>query len=219
MFFPALELALFFGRGKDNSKFPPGSGGTKPGHKPPPTLWFQAMAAMFFILNVFYILSIMDTLVTPRPMFIGSMGIVAATYQVWHTLPLSRFTNIIKISLQKVYGAAKLTTVLCVVCSAFQFLHHIPQLHSSELHSSELLATDIKFFLVTVVVEYTCIFWVYVNVPESTPRVNKFVRLGQVFSAITIITALVLYLLHRWGIVDSELIVLVCNTIIAVFKY
>lgn len=171
------------------------------------------MAAMFFILDVFYILSIMDTFVTLRPMFIGSMGIVAATYQVWHTLPLSRFTNIIKISLQKVYGAAKPTTVLCVVCSAFQFQHHILQ-----LHSSELLTTDIKFFLVTVVVEYTCIFWVYVNVPESTPRVNKFVRLGQVFSAITIITALVLYPLHRWGIVDSELIVLVCNTIIAIFK-
>lgn len=102
-----------------------------------------------------------------------------------------------------------------VVCSAIQFQLYILLLRQP----SELLQTDINFFLLSFIVQYTSIFWVYVNVPKSPElRVNIFVNLGKVFSAITIIAALVLQPLHRWGMIDFDSILLVCNTIIAILQ-
>ncbi|OBT50478.1 hypothetical protein VE04_08864 [Pseudogymnoascus sp. 24MN13] len=175
-----LEFALLFGRDNGSSEPPPGSTPSQPGHKPPPKWWFLTMSAILFILAVSLIWSIVYTFVTPRPIIIGSIGIVGTSYQI---------------SCQKLYDGTKFTTLAVVVCSALQFQLYILLLRQP---SEELLRTDISILMLSFIAEYTAIFCVYLNVPQSPqPRVNIYANFGKVFCAITVIAALVSQPLYR----------------------
>lgn len=131
-------------------------------------------------------------------------------------LLLNHRTNLIKISCQKLYDGTKFTTLAVVVCSALQFQLYILLLRQP---SEELLETDISFLMLSFIAEYTTVFYVYLNLPQSPqPRVNIFANFGKVFCAITIIAALVSQPLYRWGIVDLNSSLLVCNKIIAILQ-